>query len=410
LRVPGAFDGFEVAIRAIVGQQVSVAPRARLSAGSRRLRRCDRYPFASLNAVFPTAERVADATPAALRGSACPERALARVIALARAVADGDARACPNADIDSTLERLRALPGVGEWTAQYIAMRALAWPDAFPHTDLGVMKALARKRPAPCARSGRSVAPVARVCGHASVAIPAKGLSMPIYDLYESPQGEILLASTGAGLSGVYFSGQKYFPEREPAWRRDDKNACCARRSRNWPSISPACAGASKSRSTLPARRSSARSGTPSRDVAHGETISYGELARRAGAAGRRARCRGGDRTQSDRHHRAVPSHRGRRWKPDRIRWWLGAKKGVCLRWKPESLRSPASARSLRRVLPALLERLGRLVELRLDLADFVAARGRKAHRVVALRRSSAARREFAAPGARSGSKLRWRA
>ena len=48
----------------------------------------------------------------------------------------------PNADIEATLAALRALPGVGEWTAQYIAMRALSWPDAFPHTDLGVMKAL----------------------------------------------------------------------------------------------------------------------------------------------------------------------------------------------------------------------------------------------------------------------------
>jgi AraC family transcriptional regulator of adaptative response / DNA-3-methyladenine glycosylase II len=57
-------------------------------------------------------------------------------------VADGDLILTPNADIETTLDRLRALPGVGEWTAQYIAMRALAWPDAFPHTDLGVMKAL----------------------------------------------------------------------------------------------------------------------------------------------------------------------------------------------------------------------------------------------------------------------------
>jgi AraC family transcriptional regulator of adaptative response / DNA-3-methyladenine glycosylase II len=53
----------------------------------------------------------------------------------------------PNADVDTTLERLRALPGVGEWTAQYIAMRALAWPDAFPHTDLGVMKAMRETDP-----------------------------------------------------------------------------------------------------------------------------------------------------------------------------------------------------------------------------------------------------------------------
>jgi AraC family transcriptional regulator of adaptative response / DNA-3-methyladenine glycosylase II len=53
----------------------------------------------------------------------------------------------PNADIEATLAKLQALPGIGEWTAQYIAMRALAWPDAFPHTDLGVMKALGEKRP-----------------------------------------------------------------------------------------------------------------------------------------------------------------------------------------------------------------------------------------------------------------------
>jgi AraC family transcriptional regulator of adaptative response / DNA-3-methyladenine glycosylase II len=60
-------------------------------------------------------------------------------------VADGEIALLPNADIDATLEKLRALPGIGEWTAQYIAMRALAWPDAFPHTDYGVLKALGTK-------------------------------------------------------------------------------------------------------------------------------------------------------------------------------------------------------------------------------------------------------------------------
>jgi AraC family transcriptional regulator of adaptative response / DNA-3-methyladenine glycosylase II len=64
------------------------------------------------------------------------------VLALAHAVADGKLVLTPNADIETVLDKLRALPGVGEWTAQYIAMRALAWPDAFPHTDFGVKKAL----------------------------------------------------------------------------------------------------------------------------------------------------------------------------------------------------------------------------------------------------------------------------
>ena len=69
------------------------------------------------------------------------------VLALARAVARDGLELKPHAEIERTLDALRALPGVGEWTAQYIAMRALAWPDAFPHTDLGVMKALREKRP-----------------------------------------------------------------------------------------------------------------------------------------------------------------------------------------------------------------------------------------------------------------------
>jgi AraC family transcriptional regulator of adaptative response / DNA-3-methyladenine glycosylase II len=64
------------------------------------------------------------------------------ILAMARAIAEGELELMPNADIEATLAKLRALPGVGEWTAQYIAMRALAWPDAFPHGDYGVKKAL----------------------------------------------------------------------------------------------------------------------------------------------------------------------------------------------------------------------------------------------------------------------------
>jgi AraC family transcriptional regulator of adaptative response / DNA-3-methyladenine glycosylase II len=63
-------------------------------------------------------------------------------VALARALADGSLRLEPDGDAAATLERLRAVPGVGEWTAQYLAMRALGWPDAFPASDVGVMKAL----------------------------------------------------------------------------------------------------------------------------------------------------------------------------------------------------------------------------------------------------------------------------
>jgi AraC family transcriptional regulator of adaptative response / DNA-3-methyladenine glycosylase II len=145
LRVPGAFDGFEVAVRAILGQQVTVAA-ARTVAGRFVAAFGDALdtPFAALHRIFPDAARVAALPYGKIARLGMPGARARSVIALARAVADGDLDLTPNTDIETTLAKLRALPGVGEWTAQYIAMRALAWPDAFPHTDLGVMKALGK--------------------------------------------------------------------------------------------------------------------------------------------------------------------------------------------------------------------------------------------------------------------------
>lgn len=148
LRVPGAFDGFEVAVRAILGQQVTVAA-ARTVAGrfAAAFGEPVATPFAGLTTVFPTAESIAGLPYGRIAKLGMPGARAKTVLALAEAVAGGDLVLMPNADIEATLDRLRALPGVGEWTAQYIAMRALAWPDAFPHTDLGVMKALGEKDP-----------------------------------------------------------------------------------------------------------------------------------------------------------------------------------------------------------------------------------------------------------------------
>ena len=146
LRVPGAFDGFEVAVRAILGQQVTVAA-ARTVAGRFAEAFGERTdtPFRSLNRIFPSAERIAALPYGHIARLGMPGARARTVLGIARAVADGSLVLMPNADIEATLEKLRSLPGVGEWTAQYIAMRALAWPDAFPHTDLGVMKALGEK-------------------------------------------------------------------------------------------------------------------------------------------------------------------------------------------------------------------------------------------------------------------------
>jgi AraC family transcriptional regulator of adaptative response / DNA-3-methyladenine glycosylase II len=147
LRVPGAFDGFEVAVRAIVGQQVSVAA-ARTICGriATAFGEAVDTPF-SLNRVFPTAKRVAELSHGEIASLGMPGARAKTIVGMARAIAEGDIELMPNADVEATLEKLRALPGIGEWTAQYLAMRALAWPDAFPHTDLGVMRALGERNP-----------------------------------------------------------------------------------------------------------------------------------------------------------------------------------------------------------------------------------------------------------------------
>jgi AraC family transcriptional regulator of adaptative response / DNA-3-methyladenine glycosylase II len=139
LRVPGAWDGFELAVRAVLGQQVSVRAATtfagRLAAGGP-----DR--------VFPTPEVVAEADLMAIgltRARATTLNALGRAMAADRNLL----RAYET--LEETTDKLTALPGIGPWTAQYVAMRALREPDAFPASDLGLMRAMevAGVRPTP---------------------------------------------------------------------------------------------------------------------------------------------------------------------------------------------------------------------------------------------------------------------
>jgi AraC family transcriptional regulator, regulatory protein of adaptative response / DNA-3-methyladenine glycosylase II len=148
LRVPGSFDGFEMAVRAILGQQISVAAASTL-AGRLALRFGEsiQTPFSWLTRLFPTPERLASASAAEMARLGITGQRAKTVIALSRAVAGGALRLEPGSRIEETLDELHKIPGVGEWTVQYIAMRALSWPDAFPHTDLGVKKALEINNP-----------------------------------------------------------------------------------------------------------------------------------------------------------------------------------------------------------------------------------------------------------------------
>lgn len=148
LRVPGAFDGFEMAVRAVLGQQVSVRAASTLAvrlAGA--LGEPVRTPFASLTHLPPTPDQVAAARPEDLTVLGILPTRAHTILALAGAVTSGDILLEPGSDAEETMTRLKTLPGIGEWTAQYIAMRALCWPDAFPHTDLGIQKALGETNP-----------------------------------------------------------------------------------------------------------------------------------------------------------------------------------------------------------------------------------------------------------------------
>lgn len=143
LRVPGAFSGWELAVRAVLGQQVTVAAARTLAQ-----RVVERFGvpidtgLPQLNRLFPAAGTLAQADGDALGSLGIVRQRQAAIIALARAVHAGTLQLHAGADVHATTLALKALPGIGDWTAQYIAMRALRWPDAFPAGDVALQKAL----------------------------------------------------------------------------------------------------------------------------------------------------------------------------------------------------------------------------------------------------------------------------
>jgi AraC family transcriptional regulator of adaptative response / DNA-3-methyladenine glycosylase II len=143
LRVPGVFDGFELAVRAVLGQQVSVAAATTLSGRfTTAFGELVETPYPELTRATPTAQRIAEVDPAEIAALGIVGARARTIVELAKAVVDGKVDLSAHADPARTAESLKKIPGIGEWTAQYVGMRALGWPDAFPHTDLGIMKAL----------------------------------------------------------------------------------------------------------------------------------------------------------------------------------------------------------------------------------------------------------------------------
>ena len=153
LRAPGAWDGFELAVRAVLGQQVSVAAARGLGG---RLVAAYGEPLddpaaaeLGLTRLFPTPERMAGQDIASL---GMPKSRGAALEALAGRVAEDPAIFAPRGDLESAIAALSSLPGVGPWTAQYIALREQREPDAFPHADIGLLRGFTGKdgrRPTP---------------------------------------------------------------------------------------------------------------------------------------------------------------------------------------------------------------------------------------------------------------------
>ena len=143
LRVPGAIDGYELAVRAVLGQQITVAAARTLTQ-----RMVDRFgepietPWPQLTRLFPAPAVLAAASSDALGQLGIVRQRQAAIAGIARAVTDKRLHLHGGVDVQATIAQLKALPGIGEWTAQYIAMRALRWPDAFPAGDVALHKAL----------------------------------------------------------------------------------------------------------------------------------------------------------------------------------------------------------------------------------------------------------------------------
>jgi AraC family transcriptional regulator of adaptative response / DNA-3-methyladenine glycosylase II len=144
LRAPGGWDGFELSMRAVLGQQVTVGAAIRL-AGKLVEAYGEPAPLSAtghpgLTHAFPRAERIAAADLTHLGMPGARARTLSTV---AQAVVDDPQFLGLNRSLEEAVAKLRALPGVGEWTAQYIALRGMREPDAFPAADIGLMRALA---------------------------------------------------------------------------------------------------------------------------------------------------------------------------------------------------------------------------------------------------------------------------
>ncbi|PRC91115.1 DNA-3-methyladenine glycosylase 2 family protein [Solimicrobium silvestre] len=144
LRVPGAFNRFELAIRAVLGQQISVAGATTLAARLiQQFGTPSTTPFSSITHHFPEPAALAALSQEQIAQLGMPKSRAATILAVAQFAADGGLELPLGSSLDKAVAHLKTVRGIGEWTAQYIALRVLRYPDAFPAGDLGLQKAAA---------------------------------------------------------------------------------------------------------------------------------------------------------------------------------------------------------------------------------------------------------------------------
>ncbi len=143
LRTPGAWDTFELAVRAVLGQQISVAGASTLAARlAAKFGELIETPFPYLSRLSPMADTLGAAEVEEIAGIGLPRARAATLRDLGLAAGRGELAFGPVASVEEVVSTMSKIRGIGEWTAQYVAMRALRFPDAFPASDLGVRKAL----------------------------------------------------------------------------------------------------------------------------------------------------------------------------------------------------------------------------------------------------------------------------
>lgn len=148
LRVPGGFDAFELAVRAVLGQQISVAGATTLS-GRLVARFGDSLitPLPGITHHFPSAASLAMADANEIARIGLPLKRAQTIQNIARFATEGGLMLPPGTALEEAIARLKSVSGIGDWTAHYIALRALRFPDAFPAGDLGLQKAAAEDAP-----------------------------------------------------------------------------------------------------------------------------------------------------------------------------------------------------------------------------------------------------------------------